>query len=200
MVTPSYRRLSFGEKVKGFLGAPSNTFNDVKAEALGSALKYFTIWVVIYAILRTIVFYTLERRVFQILWDLLGVSDAAVYRFDPVVFALLAVLGAFASLFISGSLTHLFVRAFGGRKGYGNTIKAFAYGNTPLFLFGWIPFVGMLFPFWAWVLNIIGIRQLHEISTGRAIGAVLLGIVALVFIAVLIGLFVVLFVVIQAVA
>jgi len=194
----NYRRLSFGEKVKGFLGAPSNTFNNVEAEALGSALKYFTIWVVIYAILRTIVFYTVERRVFQILWDLLEVSDAAVYRFDPVTFALLAVLGAFASLFISGSLTHLFVRAFGGRKGYRNTIKAFAYGYTPLLLFGWIPFVGMLFQLWALVLNIIGIRQLHEISTGRAIGAVLLGIVALVIIAVLIALFVVLFVVILA--
>jgi len=194
----NYRRQSFGEKVKGFLGAPLNTFNNVEAEALGSALKYFTIWVVIYAILRTIVFYTLERRVFQTLWDLLGLSDAAVYRFDPVTFALLAVLGAFASLFISGSLTHLFVRAFGGRKGYRNTIKAFAYGNTPLFLFGWIPFVGMLFPLWALVLNIIGIRQLHEISTGRAIGAVLLGIVALVIIAVLIGLLVVLLVVVLA--
>jgi hypothetical protein len=195
-----YRRLSFGEKVKGFLGAPSNTFNNVEPEALGSALKYFTIWVVIYAVLRTIVFYTLERRVFQTLWDLIGFSDAAVYRFDPVIFALLAVVGAFAGLFISGSLTHPFVRAFGGRKGYGNTIKAFAYGNTPLFLFGWIPFVGMLFPLWALVLNIIGIRQLHEISTGRAIGAVLLGIVALVIIGVLIGLLVVLFVVILAVA
>ncbi|MFC1927651.1 YIP1 family protein [Chloroflexota bacterium] len=195
-----YRRLSFGEKVKGFLGAPVNTFNNVGAEALGSALKYFTIWVVIYAILRTIVFYTLERRVFQILWDLLEVSDAAVYRFDPVTFALLAVLGAFASLFISGSLTHLFVRAFGGRKGYGNTMKAFAYGNTPVLLFGWIPFVGMLFPLWALVLNIIGIRQLHEISTGRAIGAVLLGIVALIIIVVLIVLFVMLFVVVLAVA
>jgi len=194
----NYRRLSFGEKVKGFLGAPSNTFNDVKAEALGNALKYFAIWVVIYAILRTIVFYTVERRVFQILWDLLEVSDAAVYRFDPVTFALLAVLGAFGNLFISGSWAHLFVRAFGGRKGYGNTMKAFAYGNTPLLLFGWIPFVGMLFPLWALVLNIIGIRQLHEISTGRAIGAVLLGIVALVFIAVLIGLFVVLLVVVLA--
>jgi len=196
----NYRRVSFGEKVKGFLGAPSNTFNDVKAEALGNALKYFTIWAVIYAILRTIGFYTLERRVFQTLLDLLGSSDAAVYRFDPVTFALLAVLGAFASLFISGSLTHLFVRAFGGRKGYGNTIKAFAYGNTPLFLFGWIPFVGMLFQLWALVLNIIGIRQLHEVSTGRAIGAVLLGIVALVIIAVLIALFVVLFLVILAAA
>ena len=193
----NYRRLSFGEKVKGFLGAPSNTFNNVEPEGLGSALKYFTIWVVIYAILRTIVFYTVERRVFQILWDLLEVSDAAVYRFDPVTFALLAVLGAFASLFISGSLTHLFVRAFGGRKGYGNTMKAFAYGNTPVLLFGWIPFVGMLFPVWALVLNIIGIRQLHEISTGRAIGAVLLGIVALVIIAVLIALFVVLFFVVS---
>ena len=196
----NYRRLSFGEKVKGFLGAPSNTFNNVEAEALGSALKYFAIWVVIYAILRTIVFYTVERRVFQILWDLLEVSDAAVYRFDPVTFALLAVLGAFANLFISGSWAHLFVRAFGGRKGYGNTIKAFAYGNTPLLLFGWIPFVGMLFPFWAWVLNIIGIRQLHEISTGRAIGAVLLSIVTLVIIVVLIVLFVVLLVVVLAAA
>jgi hypothetical protein len=194
----NYRRLSFGEKVKGFLGAPSNTFNNVEAEALGSALKYFAIWVVIYAILRTIVFYTVERRVFQILWDLLEVSDAAIYRFDPVIFALLAVLGAFASLFIGGLWTHLFVRAFGGRKGYRNTIKAFAYGNTPLFLFGWIPFVGMLFPIWAWVLNIIGIKQLHEISTGRAIGTVLLSILALVIIVVLIVLFVVLLFVVSA--
>jgi len=198
----NYRRLSFGEKVKGFLGAPSNTFNNVEAEALGSALKYFTIWVVIYTILRTIVFYTLERRVFQTLWDLLGLSDAPLYlyHFDPVIFALLAVVGAFAGLFISGSWAHLFVRAFGGRKGYGNTIKAFAYGNTPLFLFGWIPFAGVLFSLWALVLNIIGVRQLHEISTGRAVGAVLLSYLAFIVIVVLIGLFVVLFVVIQAAA
>jgi hypothetical protein len=196
------RRLSFGEKVKGFLGAPLNTFNNVEGEALGSALKYFTIWLVIYTILRTIVFYTLERRVYQILWDLLGLTDAApyLYHFDPVIFALLGVLGAFGGLFIGGSWTHLFVRAFGGRKGYANTIKAFAYGYTPVFLFGWLPFVGMLFSIWALVLNIIGIRQLHEISTGRAVGAVLLSIVALVIIGVLIGLFVVLFFVILAVA
>jgi len=197
-----YRRLSFGEKVKGFVAAPVNTFNNVEAEALGSALKYFTIWVVIYTILRTVVFYTLERRVFESLWDRFGLSDAPLflYHFDPVIFALLAVLGAFAGLFISGSWAHLFVRAFGGRKGYGNTIKAFAYGNTPLFLFGWIPFVGMLLSIWGLVLNIIGIRQLHEISTGRAVGAVLVSMVAAGVIIALIVLFVVLFVVILAAA
>jgi hypothetical protein len=97
-------------------------------------------------------------------------------------------------------LTHLFVLAFGGKKGYGNTIKAFAYGYTPVFLFGWLPFVGMLFPVWALVLYIIGIRQLHQISTGRAIGAVLLGALTLVIIAVLIGVVVGLLAVIRAVA
>jgi hypothetical protein len=181
------RRLSFGEKVKGFLGAPSNTFNNVAAEALGSAVKYFAIWVVAYAILRTIIFYTVERRVFQTLWDLLGLNGAAIYLFHPVTFALLGVVGAFVGLFVGGLWTHLFVWAFGGRKGYRNTIKAFAYGYTPAFLFGWLPFVGMLFSIWALILNIIGIRQLHEISTGRAIGAVLVGIAALTIIAVLIG-------------
>ena len=194
------RRLSFGEKVKGFLGAPLNTFNNVEAEALGSAVKYFTIWLVIYVVLRTVVFYTLERRVLETLWDLPGWRDAALYlyHFDPVAFALLAVAGAFGSLFITGSWAHLFVRAFGGRKGYGNTIKAFAYGQTPLLLFGWIPFVGMLFWIWALVLNIIGIRQLHEISTGRAVGAVLLSIVALGVIIALIVMFVVLLFVVSA--
>jgi hypothetical protein len=175
----NYRRLSFGEKVKGFLAAPLNTFNNVEAEALVSALQYFAIWAVIYAILQTIIFYTLGRGVFQTLWDLLGLSNAALFLFHPATVGLASVLGAFGGLFLSGSWAHLFVRAFGGRKGWGNTIKAFAYGNTPILLFGWIPFVGALFSIWALVLDVIGIRQLHEISTGRATGAVLLSIVAL---------------------
>jgi len=175
----NHGRLNFWGKTKGFLGAPSNTFDDVGPEALGSALKYFAIWAVIYAVLQTIVSYTLGGGVFQMLWDLIGFGNAVLYPFPPVLVGLLSVFGAFASLFISGSWAHLFVRAFRGRKGYGNTIKAFAYGNTPVFLFGWIPFVGGLFWIWALVLNIIGIRQLHEISTGRAVGAVLLSIVAL---------------------
>ena len=194
------RRLSFGGKVKGFLGAPAGTFNNVQAEGLGTAVKYFTIWVVVFAVLRIVMFYTVEGQVFQALWEFLGVSAATLYPFHPVVFALLVVGGAFASLFISGSLTHLFVWAFGGRKGYGNTMKAFAYGETPVFLFGWIPFVGMLFWIWALVLNVIGIRQLHEISTGRAVGAVLLGIVVLVIIGVVIGVLVGLLAVLRAVA
>jgi hypothetical protein len=195
------RRLSFWEKTKGFIAAPVNTFNSVAPEALGSALKYFAVWLVPYIILRTVVYYTLEIRFFEWLWGRLGLSEAPLlYDFDPVIFALLAVLGAFAGLFIGGAWTHLFVRAFGGRKGYWNTIKAFAYGNTPVFLFGWLPLVGMLFSIWGLVLNIIGIRQLHEMPTGRATGAVLLSMVAAIVIAVLVAVAVVLLIAILAVA
>src|SRR4030043_1476714 len=155
-----YRRVSFGEKVKGFLGAPANTFNNVEAEALGSALKYFAIWAVIYALLQTVFFYVLGWGVLQMLWDLLGLGTAAVYSFNPAAFGVASLLGAFGGLFITGSWAHLFVRAFGGRKGYENTMKAFAYGNTPALMFGWIPLVGPAFSIWALILDIIGIRQL----------------------------------------
>src|SRR4030042_4445288 len=122
-----YRRLSFGEKVKGFLGAPSNTFNNVEAEALGSDLKYFAIWAVIYAILQTVFFYVLGGGILQTLWEWLGLGSAVVYSFNPVLYGLLSLVGAFGSLFISGSWAHLFVRAFGGSKGYRHTKHAFGY-------------------------------------------------------------------------
>ena len=195
----NHGRLNFWGKTKGFLGAPSNTFDDVAPEALGSALKYFAIWAAIYAVLQTIVTYTLGGGIFQAITGLFGLNVTAVYDFNPVASGLMALLGAFAGLFISGSWAHLFVRAFGGRKGYRNTIKVFAYGNTPVFLFGWIPFVGGLFWIWALVLNIVGIRQLHEISTGRAVGAVLLSILTLVIVVALIVWFVVLLFVLSAV-
>jgi len=194
------RKLSLGEKAKGFLGAPANTFDSVEPESLASALRFFAIWAAIYAILQTVFFYVLGGGILQTLWEWLGLGSAVVYSFNPVLYGLLSLVGALGSLFISGSWAHLFVRAFGGRKGYETTIKAFAYGNTPLFLFGWIPFVGGLFSIWALVLNIIGIRQLHGVSTGRAIGAVLLSYLALIVIVVLIVLFVVLRAVILAAA
>jgi hypothetical protein len=191
-------RLSFWRKVKGFLGAPANTFDSVEAESLGSALRFFAVWAAIYAILQTVFSYVLGGGILQTLWEWLGLGPVVVYSFNPAAFGVASLLGAFGGLFITGSWAHLFVRAFGGRKGYENTMKAFAYGNTPALMFGWIPLVGPALSIWALILDIIGIRQLQEISTGRAIGAVLLSIAALVVIVVLIVLAVVLLMVFTA--
>ena len=57
------------------------------------------------------------------------------------------------------------------------TFKALMYGATPSLLLGWIPFINFLALIWALIVEIIGIRQLHEISTGRAVAAVILAII-----------------------
>jgi hypothetical protein len=194
------RQLSFWGKVKGFLGDPVDTFNNVEPEPLGSALQYFAIWAAVYAVLQTVMLYTVNRGVFQTLADLFGVSAATIFGLNPAIFGLLSVVGAFGGLFISGSWAHIFVRAFGGRKGYVNTIKAFAYGYTPVLMFGWIPFAGALFSIWVLILDTIGVRQLHGLSTGRAIGAVLVSIAVLGIIVALIVLAVVLSAVFHATA
>lgn len=191
MVTPSYqapppylmpaRKLSFGEKVKGFLISPTDTFNNVKIDTLGDAVKYYIIWVVIHAVLSTIVIIAVERSTFEILWKMCRLNEASIVMLGATTLAMLIML-QFVGLFIGGAWIHLWVWIFGGRKGYGNTVKAFAYGDTPSLLLGWIPFVGGIFGLWALVLNIIGIRQLHEISTGRTIAALVVAIIIPVFI------------------
>jgi hypothetical protein len=41
-------------------------------------------------------------------------------------------------------------------------------------LFGWIPFIGFIAIIWALVLNVLGIRQFQELTTGRAILAIIM--------------------------
>ncbi|MBL7118138.1 MAG: signal peptidase I [Candidatus Syntrophoarchaeum sp.] len=48
------------------------------------------------------------------------------------------------------------------------------YGATPGCLLGWIPIVGVFAAIWSFIVQIVGIRQLHGLSTRRAVLAVIL--------------------------
>jgi len=92
------------------------------------------------------------------------------------VVALIAVIiGGLIGILIGSLWIHIWVYAVGGRKGVGQTIKSMAYGSTPTLLLGWIPLLGVIFSIWSLVVSIIGARQLHEISTGRAVLSYILG-------------------------
>jgi len=65
-----------------------------------------------------------------------------------------------------------------------------AYGSTPSLLLGWMPFIGFIFGIWSMIVSIIGVRRLHEISTGRAVLAYLLGAIIIPLIIILIILFI----------
>lgn len=114
-----------------------------------------------------------------------------------VIFLVLAIVSAL----IYGAFYHIGVYILGGRKGIAQTIKATMYGSIPglllMILLGWIPSGtfsifsdGDIFIFasiWPLCVEIIGIRRLQELTTGKAIAAVILSMVLAAWAVVLAG-------------
>lgn len=178
--------MSFWEKTKGFLLSPTETFNNVKEEGWGGSISYFAKWLIIWAILLTIIFAALIVwiRGMLVSWaDLYPEIDIAQLTawFDlfagPMVigFGIAAVISGLIGILVGSLWMHIWVYIVGGRKGVGQTIKAMAYGSTPTLLLGWIPILNIITGIWTLVVQIIGIRQLHEVSTGRAVLAYIIG-------------------------
>jgi hypothetical protein len=96
----------------------------------------------------------------------------AIIMVVPV--AILAVI----FLFTFAIWLHIRVYIAGGRKGYMETVKSLAYGSTPGMITGWIPIIG---PFiggiWTLVLEVLSVREIHQISTERAAIAVILAVI-----------------------
>ncbi len=94
------------------------------------------------------------------------------------------------AIFIGSAIIHLsLIIVRGNNNGYKTTFRAVSYSYSG-YLFGIIPFIGLLIGnIYVFILTIIGVREGHEISTGKAILAVLLPaivIFGLVFIAILV--------------
>lgn len=171
--------LSIVERIKGFLFSPSDTFDASKEDTLGDALKYFVVILAIFAGILAVLIAVL----FSLFAGMLGMFGVPMMPFGAAMGPLLAVgffifvlVGGIIGVFIDGLWLHLWVYVVGGRNGVGQTIKAVMYGATPSFLLGWIPIVGIIAGIWALIVGIIGVRQLHELSTGKAVLAVIIAI------------------------
>jgi hypothetical protein len=77
-------------------------------------------------------------------------------------------------LFIVSGMLHLFLMIVGGAKaGFEATFRVVSYSVSPYLLMV-IPYCGVLItPFWALSLFMIGIRDAHETTGGKATAAVL---------------------------
>ncbi|MCZ7397082.1 MAG: YIP1 family protein [Candidatus Methanoperedens sp.] len=166
--------MEFVEKVKGILTEPSKTFDALKEETIGEAIKYYAVIVAIYAVLSALLFSLAFGSMFGKLGTMMGAGATG----GIAMFMILFIFGIIG-IFISSAIFHIFVYLVGGRKGLSQTIKAVIYGSTPGLLFGWIPIIGMIAGIWSLVLEVLGIRQLHEITTGKAILAVVIMLVIL---------------------
>ncbi|MDD1718322.1 MAG: YIP1 family protein [Methanoregulaceae archaeon] len=164
--------LDMVEKVKGFLLNPVESFQKARGDSLGETFLYFVILLVIYAILAAIVSLAVGQAVRSLIPGFPGMSSIAL----PFLFVG-TLIGGIIGVFIGGAWLHLWVYIFGGRKGIMQTIKTVMYGSTPTFVIGWIPIISIIGAIWSFILVILGIRELHEISTGAAVLAVAVAII-----------------------
>ncbi|WP_321507020.1 Yip1 family protein [uncultured Methanoregula sp.] len=151
-------------KIKGFLLNPVETFRAFRDDTPGTVLTCFLALLAIDALLTSVIT-VLGVGVLGMLGNYLPASG----NFLPVVVFVIVLIGGLVWALIISAWIHLWVFVLGGRKGFLPTMRAVLYGMTPSLLFGWIPVVGFFFSLWALVLEILGIRELQEISSGKAI-------------------------------
>lgn len=177
------KKMDFIDKVKGLLLDPTGTYQKLKDEEMGAALRYFVIWLLIFSALAAVIFAVIGTAVFSMipqtaelgpLNNFLGAGGGIVVA--GLMFIMILIFGIIG-VFIGAAIIHLGVLLVGGNQGYNQTVKSLIYGGTPGYLFGWIPFIGIIGSIWSLILIIFGVKELHDVSTGRAVIAVLIPII-----------------------
>ena len=158
-------------RVKEFLSEPLNTFDASKENLLEEALKYYVALAAVYSVFSAV----LSEVIFSMFGPLagFGILGLLLDASSGTDIAILSFVFSVILIFIWGAFLHIFVYLVGGRKGIKETVKASMYGSAPGLLSGWIPVFGIIGFIWSSVLMVIGIRQFQEVTTGRAIVAVL---------------------------
>jgi len=171
------------EKILGFLLKPVRSFRKYRNETFSSAFTCYAVLWAIESVLMTLVIITKASDLYpyQSLKDISGTEAG-------VVFFLLIGFGLFLP-FMGGAIVHFGVILVGGKNGYFQTVKAYMYAITPNLVLGWIPIIAIIGIIWSFILEIIGIRELQDLSTGKAIGAIvgalfIIGIIAVILAAV----------------
>jgi hypothetical protein len=174
------------EKIKGFLLKPVETFQKSREDEVVPALSYFVVLLIIFGVLSAIVSAAgiMKNPIPSMLKPVLGTGDPVVVFitvfFSVILFWLFLIL-------VWGLVLHIFAYLVGGRKGLWNTEKAVIYGSTPFLLIGWIPVIGpVIGGLWTIVLEILGIRELQELSTTKAILALVIPVAILFVVLILI--------------
>jgi hypothetical protein len=157
-------------KIRGFAFNPAKEFAASKEDALSDVFKYY---VLLLAILAAILAIAVTAVV-----AMLGLP--LISKFAPLLgagaFVGIIAVGIIAAIYISVWL-HIWVYLLGGRKGLKQTVKAITYGSTPCLVLGWVPGPNVIIaPIWSLLVVISGVMELHELSPGMAILAVILAI------------------------
>lgn len=117
---------------------------------------------------------TLAGSIWYFLYALLGDSPALGLFFTILVIFLILGLSA-AGIFINAAVLHLCLMIVGGaNRGFEPTYRVVAYSQAA-WIWSLVPCIGgLIAAVWSIVVNIIGLKAVHDTSTGNAVLAVFL--------------------------
>ena len=159
----------------GFLRESSKAFNAVKKKDVREAFRYLLVLGFIVAILQIIVqlligFATTDME-----------QAFASYYANPAYSIAYTFIVIYLSSVVSSTIValwlHLWAFIFGARKGLGETIKTVFYGQSPLYLMGWIPLLNFVAMIWSFILMGTGLTRLQSMDAGKAAAAMLLAVI-----------------------
>jgi hypothetical protein len=101
----------------------------------------------------------------------MGLAGLVGLFFVASILFVLGVIFIPISLAIWSGILHLCLLLVGGaREGYQATFRVVSYSSVTS-VFNAIPIVGSLASLWGLVLTVIGLREIHKTTTGKALGA-----------------------------
>jgi len=107
---------------------------------------------------------------------------------SPVVSIVLAPVWGAIGIFVAAAIQQLLVRLVVGTRnsGYGATFRVASYTQVTG-LVNWIPIVGPLLALYGVYLAVLGIREVHETTTGKAALVILIPFVVALLVALLVA-------------
>lgn len=168
------------QKFKDITLNPVETFKNSRDEPLETSFIYFLAVIGVYSILSGIISMLFVGLFSSFMPGMNAGLIAGTSLMVGVFSIIVGFIFSIIALIIGALILHIFVYILGGRKGLEQTIKASIYSCTPLALLGWIPFVSIIAIIWSFVLEALAVRELHEISTARAVLAVLIPLIILI--------------------
>ncbi len=162
--------MEFGAKIRGMISNPVETFEKLKREEIAETFKYFAIMAIIPSVLGGIVYYFGFSAIFSMGYKFSFISN-------PVEWMIGNYIALWIGLLVGGIWYHLWLLITGYKGKLEDTYRGLIYGMTPIFLLGWIPFVGLIAAIWTLILWFIGLSKYGRVKWWRPFVAWILSVI-----------------------
>ena len=162
------------DKFKHLFTSPSTFFENVKGEGMQNALLTYLATLIFSQVIGAIQLLLLPS-LFYGRGGMPGATSpfGSMLSFGLFMIPFQLIITLLFAFTYTGAV-FLLAKLFKGEGGYSDSFKAVAYSLVPYNIISIVPFIGWLSIFYSIVLIVIGVKKLHNISTGKAVTAVLL--------------------------